>query len=302
MLAEVLAALRPSPGGRYADATVGGGGHAVAILAASAPTGWLYGCDRDAAAVEAARARLAEFGGRFELRQANFASMADWIPANSCDGVLFDLGPSSAQLDEAARGFSFAHDGPLDMRFDTRQSLTAADLVNNATEEQLETIFREFGGEHNAQKIARAIVRERRLLPTGFHSTRQLAVLIERLMPRAGRRIHPATKVFLALRVAVNDEVGSLKRGLEAALKILKQGGRLAVITFHSLEDRIVKEFARARTHGCVGVGTTDVAGFGVPGAPCVRWVERKPIRPTRAEVSENPRSRSAKLRVFEKA
>lgn len=301
MLAEALAAIRPRPGGCYADATVGGAGHAAAILAASAPDGWLYGCDRDGAAIEAAKERLAEFTGRFELRQANFASMADWIPANSCDAVLFDLGPSSAQLDNGQRGFSFAHDGPLDMRFDIKQALTAADLVNNATEVELETIFREFGGEQKARKFARAIVRERQLIPAGFQSTRQLAMLIERLVPRAGRRIHPATKVFLALRIAVNDEVGSLKRGLEAALKILKRGGRLAVITFHSLEDRIVKEFGRARAHGCLGFGTPDAAGFGVPGAPCLRWVERKPVRPTEAEVLDNPRSRSAKLRIFEK-
>ncbi len=162
-------------------------------------------------------------------------------------------------------------------------------------------LFRELADEKHAHKFARAIVRERARLPNGFQTTRQLAGLIERLSPRAGKRLHPATKVFLALRVAVNDEVGSLRRGLEAALKILKPGGRLVIITFHSLEDRVVKEFVRARARGCLGVGAADVAGLGAPGAPQVRWLVRKPIRPTPAEVAGNPRSRSAKLRVIEK-
>src|SRR2546428_750702 len=154
MLAEALAALRPRPEGRYADGTLGGGGHAAAILAASSPTGWLYGCDRDGAAVEAARQKLADFAGRFELRQSNFADLADWIPAASCDGVLLDLGVSSPQIDIGERGFSFQQEGPLDMRMDTRQRLTAAELVNTAAAEQLAKIFWELGGEPNARRFA----------------------------------------------------------------------------------------------------------------------------------------------------
>src|SRR3974390_2612266 len=155
MMAEVLAALGPKPGGRYADGTIGGGGHAAAILAASSPTGWLCGCDRDGAAVEAAARRLAEFAGRFELRQGNFADLADWVERDSCDGVLLDLGVSSPQLDEAERGFSFQRNGPLDMRMDRQQRLTAAELVNTASEQDLAGVFWELGGERNARRLAR---------------------------------------------------------------------------------------------------------------------------------------------------
>ena len=210
MLAEVLEALRPRPGGRYADGTVGGGGHAAAMLAASSPTGWLYGCDRDGAAVEAARKRLAEFAGRWELRQGNFADLAEWVPAGSCDGVLLDLGVSSAQLDAAARGFSFQQEGPLDMRMDTRQAWTAAALVNGASAGELAGIFRELGGEREARRLANAIVRAR--VRRKFETTRQLAELIETISPRRGKRTHPATRIFQSLRMAVNDEIGSLQR------------------------------------------------------------------------------------------
>jgi 16S rRNA (cytosine1402-N4)-methyltransferase len=299
MAAEVLNALEPKPGGRYADGTVGGAGHAAGILTASSPSGRLFGCDRDGAAVEAARVRLAEFAGRFEIRRGNFAELADWIPAGSCDGVLLDLGVSSPQLDSPARGFSFQQDGPLDMRLDTRQPLTAAEVVNGASAEELAEIFRKYGGERNARKLAGAIVRERgrrRLETTG-----QLAGLIERVSPRRGRRTHPATKIFQALRIAVNDEIGSLQRGLDAAVRILKPGGRLAVITFHSLEDRVVKEFGRKRARGYTFAGKVDVPELREPRAPELKWVTRKAIKPREAELKENPRSRSAQLRVLEK-
>ena len=301
MVGEVLDALRPRPGGRYADGTVGGAGHAAAILAASSPTGWLFGCDRDGDAVESARARLAEFAGRFEIRQGNFADLADWLGAGSCDGVLLDLGVSSPQLDVPGRGFSFQHDGPLDMRMDVRQPQTAADLVNGASAEELAKLFWELGGERDARRFARAMVREREFRNAGFATTRQLAGLIERLSPRAGRRSHPATKVFQALRLAVNDEIGSLKRGLVAALRILKPGGRLAVITFHSLEDRVVKEFGRARARDYTFTGGVDVPELREPRTPEVIWVTRKAVTPGAAELAENPRSRSAQLRVMEK-
>ncbi len=299
MAAEVLDALKPRPGGRYADGTIGGAGHAAIILAASSPTGWLFGCDRDGDAVEAARARLAEFAGRFEIRRGNFAELAGWIPAAGCDGVLLDLGVSSPQLDYAERGFSFQHDGPLDMRMDTRQLLKAADLVNGASAEELAGIFKELGGERDARRFANTIVRDR--VSQKFETTRQLAELIEKISPRRGKKAHPATKVFQALRIAVNDELGSLKPGLDAAVKTLKPGGRLAVITFHSLEDRVVKDFGRARSRDYTFAGGVDVPELREPRVPELKWVTRKAIKPGAAEIAENPRSRSAQLRVMEK-
>jgi 16S rRNA (cytosine1402-N4)-methyltransferase len=299
MVGEVLAALRPKPGGIYADGTLGGAGHAAAMMAASSPTGWLYGCDRDGAAIESAKQRLAGFAGRFEIRRGNFSELADWVPAGSCDGVLLDLGVSSPQLDVAERGFSFQQDGPLDMRMDTRQPVTAADLVNTASDQELARIFWEYGDERDSRRFARAIVHDRE--GRKFETTRQLADLIERLAPRHGKKAHPATRVFQALRIAVNDEIGSLKRGLEGALKILKPGGRLAVITFHSLEDRVVKDFGRARARDYSFTGAVDIPELREPRAPEVKLISRKAIVPTEAELAENPRSRSAQLRVMEK-
>jgi len=301
MVAEVLAALRPKPGGRYADGTIGGAGHAQALLAASSPNGWLSGCDRDGAAVEAATVRLNEagFAGRFEVRRGNYSELAEWIPPGSCDGVLLDLGVSSPQLDEADRGFSFQRDGPLDMRMDLRQRLTAAEVVNSWSEAELAQVFWEYGDEPQARRLARAIVQEcqRRRLET----TSQLAVLIERLAPRHGKKKHPATRVFQALRIVVNDESRSLKSGLAAACSLLKPGGRLAVITFHSLEDRIVKEFGREQTRDYTFEGGVDVPELRRPRLPAMKWVERKAIQPSEVELADNPRARSAQLRVFEK-
>jgi 16S rRNA (cytosine1402-N4)-methyltransferase len=299
MTAEVLEAVKPADGMRIADGTIGGAGHAAAILAASSPSGWLFGCDRDGAAVEAAKERLAEFEGRFEIRQGNFADLADWVPAGICDGVLLDLGLSSPQLDFAERGFSFQSEGPLDMRFDRRQTLTARSLINESSVEELANVFWEFGGERDARRFARAIVKQRET--RSFETTRQLAELIERLSPRRGKKAHPATRVFQAVRIAVNDEISSLKRGLDGALKILKRGGRLAVITFHSLEDRVAKDFGRARARDYTFTGGVDVPELREPRAPELKLVTRKPLQPSAAEVAENPRSRSAQLRVFEK-
>jgi 16S rRNA (cytosine1402-N4)-methyltransferase len=299
LMEEVLEALRPRSGGRYADGTLGGGGHAARILAASAPDGWLYGCDRDSAAIEAATRALAGFAGRFEIRQGNYAELGDWVPSDSCDGVLLDLGVSSPQLDDGGRGFSFLQDGPLDMRMDRSQAVTAASLVNGATLDELAGVLWELGGERQARRFARAIVREREHRP--FETTRHLAVLIETLAPRQGRKTHPATKVFQAIRMAVNDEIGSLQRGLAGALEVLKPGGRLVVITFQSLEDRVVKEFGRTRARDYTFTGTVDVPELREPCTPALRWVQRKAISPAEAEVAANPRSRSAQLRVMEK-
>ena len=299
MVTEVLDALKPKPGGRYADGTLGGAGHAAVILAASSPNGWLCGCDRDGAAIEAAKRRLAEFAGRFEVRQGDFADLADWVARDSCDGVLLDLGVSSPQLDEAERGFSFQQDGPLDMRMDRRQQLTAAELVNTADVEDLAKILWELGGERDARRFARAIARDRE--QRRFNTTRQLAELIERLAPRRGRKTHPATKVFQALRMAVNDEIGSLRRGLDGALKILKPGGRLVIITFQGVDDRIVKDFGRAGARDYTFPGGMDVPELRKPRAPELIWVQRKAITPGLAEIEANPRSRSAQMRVMEK-
>lgn len=298
MMVEVLAALQPKSGGTYADGTLGGAGHAAAVLAASSPSGRLLACDRDGVALEAATKRLVEFAGRFELRRGNYAELSEWIPAGSCDGCLLDLGVSSPQLDVAERGFSFQNDGPLDMRMDTRQPVTAATLLNTASAEEIAKIFWEYGDERESRRFARAIVHDRETRP--FTTTRQLAELIERLSPRGGRKAHPATRVFQALRIAVNDEIGSLNRGLAGALKILKPGGRLAVITFHSLEDRVVKLFGRERARDYTFDGE-DVPELRKPRVPEIRLISRKAIMPGDAELAENPRSRSAQLRVMEK-
>jgi len=299
MLGEVLNALNPKAGGRYVDGTIGGAGHAEAILAASSPTGWLYGCDRDGAAVEAASRRLTPFAGRFEIRQVNFARLEGWIPAASCDGVVLDLGVSSPQLDDPGRGFSFQQAGPLDMRMDLGQERTAADLVNAGGQEELAEIFWKYGGERDARRFARAIARERER--RRFVTTLDLAELIEQISPRRGRKVHPATKVFQALRIAVNDELGSLQSGLDSMVRLLGSGGRLAIITFHSLEDRLVKEFGRERTRDYAFEGPVDVPELRQPRVPQMRWLTRKAVVPGAVELAQNPRSRSAQLRVLEK-
>jgi len=299
LLSEVLGALNPRKNGRYVDGTLGGGGHAEAILRASSPNGWLFGCDRDGAAIGAAERRLAQYAGRFEIRRGNFSGLVEWVPAGSCDGVLLDLGVSSPQLDEAVRGFSFQQDGPLDMRMDQRQTLTAAELVNTLDAESMAGMFWELGGERESRRFAKAVVHDREL--RRFMTTRQLAELIERLAPRHGKQSHPATKVFQALRIAVNDEIGSLRRGLDGALSLLKPGGRLAVITFHSLEDRVVKEFGRERSRDYKAGGPVDVPELRVPCNPQARWVQRKAVAAGSVELAENPRSRSAQLRILEK-
>ncbi len=281
------------------DATLGGGSHAAAILRASHPTGWLYGCDRDGAAVEAAAGRLAEFAGRFEVRRGNFAELADWIEPGSCDGVLLDLGVSSPQLDRPERGFSFQQSGPLDMRMDDRQTLTAAGVVNEWSEAELAKIFWELGDEPQGRRFAREIVQARQT--RRWETTGQLAALIERLAPRHGQKRHPATRVFMAIRMAVNDEVCSLRSALAAACTVLKPGGRLAVITFHGVEDRVLKDFGREQTRDYIFDGPVDVPELRRPRAPLMRWVQRKALQPGEAELNENPRARSAQLKVLEK-
>jgi len=299
LLAEVLEALRPRSGEKFLDGTIGGGGHAAAILQASAPDGWLFGMDRDDAALEAAGERLAEFSGRFELKRGNFSELGGWVQPSSCGGVLLDLGVSSPQLDRPERGFSFQTEGPLDMRMDRSQPFTAADLLNRESEFELARIMWEYGDERQSRRFAKAIVEQRKAKP--FETTKQLAEFIERLAPRHGKKTHPATQVFQALRIAVNDELGLLERGLDAAVNVLKPGGRLAVITFHSLEDRLVKHFGNERTRDYTFEGEVDVPELRKPRVPELRWVQRKAIQPGAEEVRENARARSAQLRVLEK-
>lgn len=295
---EVLEGLEPAGKSLFLDGTVGGGSHAWMILDASRPSGRLIGLDQDDMALEAAEEKLREFSGRFELHRSNFAAMREFAAPGSCDGVLLDLGVSSPQLDLAERGFSFQQDGPLDMRMNRQQPGTAAEVVNTWPAEELARCFWELGGERESRRLARAIEAERRARP--FQTTRQLAESIERVMPRRGR-IHPATRVFQALRMVVNRELEVLREGLQAAWSCLKKHGRLAVITFHSLEDRIVKHFGRMLSRDYEVAGEVDVPALRVPRPACARWISRKAILPSEAELADNPRARSAQLRVLEK-
>ena len=299
LLEEVLSALQPASGGLYVDGTVGGGGHAEAILEASGPDGRLVGFDRDDWALAAAARRLKRFGDRLELHREPFAGLAKCLAKASCDGVLLDLGVSSPQLDEAERGFSFQVEGPLDMRMDRRQPVSAAQLVNELEAGELATIFWELGGERRSRRIARAIVEQRDM--QRIETTLQLADTVERACPRRGARTHPATGVFQALRMAVNDELGQVQAGLDAAWSVLKPGGCLAVITFHSGEDRLVKQFSRRLAKPYTVRGDVDVPELREPREPLARELSRKAIKPSDAEVGRNPRSRSAQLRAMEK-
>jgi 16S rRNA (cytosine1402-N4)-methyltransferase len=297
LLVEVLAGLEPAPGGKYIDLTVGAAGHARAILERSSPGGRLLAIDADPAAAEYARAALAEFGERVEVRLGSFdellplASDAGFLGAN---GIIADLGLSSRQLAAGERGFSFQQEGPLDMRLNPeRQEVTAADLVNGLPEGELADLFYQYGEERRSRAIARAVVRQRPL-----RTTAELADLIARTVGHR-ERIHPATRVFLALRIAVNDELGALERMLPQAIDVLGQGGRLAVIAFHSLEDRIVKEYLRRESRGCICPASAPVCTCGHE--PRVRLVTRRPIRPSTDERERNARSRSARLRVAAK-
>ena len=299
LLEEVLGALSPVSGGLYVDGTVGGGGHSEAILEACSPEGRLVAFDRDDWALEAVTKRLARFGNRLELHREAFAGLAERLVKRPCDGVLLDLGVSSPQLDEAERGFSFQSDGPLDMRMDRRQPLTAEHLVNELEPEELAEIFWKLGGERKSRRIVRAIVEQRSM--QRLETTLQLAEVVERACPRRGARTHPATGVFQALRMAVNDELGQVERGLEAGWSVLKPGGRMAVITFHSGEDRAVKQFSRDLARPYTVRGEVDLPELREPREPLARELSRRAIKPSEAELDRNPRSRSAQLRVLEK-
>ncbi len=295
-----MAALSPVPGSFQIDATVGGGGHALRILEASTPGGRLLGLDADQAAIARTRQRLERFGERAILRQANFEHLAEVAPEagfGQAGGVLFDLGLSSQQLADADRSFSFRAEGPLDMRFDTSQGRPARELLADLDERQLTDLFRRYGEEPHARRIAAAIVTQRDAAP--LCTGRDLAELVQKAVPshRAGhRRLHPATRVFQALRIAVNRELETLPVALSAAVDLLRPEGRLAVISYHSLEDRIVKRFVVAERRGCVCPPAFPICVCGR--AARLAPVGPQPQRPSDAEVQANPRSRSAHLRV----
>jgi 16S rRNA (cytosine1402-N4)-methyltransferase len=299
LLPEVLEWLAPRAGGRYIDATVGLGGHARAILAMCEPDGRLLGIDADDQALTVAAERLATYGDRVVLRQGwnrEIVALAQEAGFDQVDGILFDLGVSSLQLDSPERGFSFGHDGPLDMRMSQRADLSAADIVNGWPESELADVIYGYGEERYSRRVAAAIVRHRPL-----HTTGELAEVVRRAVPvaRGPQRIDPATRTFQALRIAVNAELSSLPQALKAAQSLLKPGGRLVVIAFHSLEDRIVKQYLAQEARDCICPPRLPQCVCGHQAT--LRLLTRKPLRPGEAEQRANPRSRSARLRAAER-
>lgn len=294
---EIIHALQPRHGGRYVDCTLGAGGHARGILEACAPDGLLLGLDVDPQALALARETLAPYERRVRLVQASHGTLSEQLAAagwDAVDGILLDLGASSMQFDSAGRGFSFMVDGPLDMRFGPNALQSAADLVNTLPEKDLADLIFEYGEDRYSKRIARAIVGHRPL-----HTTRELAAVIERASPRRGHRLHPATRTFQALRIAVNDELAAVERTLPQAVAGLKAGGRCAVISFHSLEDRIVKDYFREQSRDRVNPPYEKI--YELERKALVKLVTQKPILPGSREIGQNPRARSAKLRVIEK-
>lgn len=302
MVREVIASLRCRAGGVYVDGTVGGGGHAEAILQSTAPDGLLIGIDADGEALGEAEQRLAPFGDRKILVRGNFADMETILAernVGAVDGILLDLGVSSHQLDTAERGFSFTLDAPLDMRMDRDGRRSAADLVNTLPWQELAGIIRDYGEERMAGRIARSIAKAREDSP--IRTTTDLAGVVLRAMPAeaARQKIHPATRTFQALRIAVNDELTRLEKAMAGGIKRLGPGGRFSVISFHSLEDRIVKNAFRRAEKGCVCPPDLPVCACGMK--PTLKVVTRKPVVPAADEIRDNPRSRSAKLRTAER-
>ncbi len=303
---EVLTYLNPKSERLYVDATIGLGGHSLSILQKSAPAGKLIGIDQDGLALSECEKRLKDFKNRLRLIHGNFSELQELLKLKNIskvDGVLFDLGVSTFQLDTPERGFSFQYNGPLDMRMDQQMPVLASDIVNNSTAKFLMKIFREYGEERYAKLIAQRIVASRSIEP--ITTTQQLTQIVESVTPgktkyRKGdfqqRRIHPATRVFQALRITVNDELKNLKRGIDAAVSVLKKDGCLCMISFHSLEDRIVKQKFQFYAKNCICSPKTPI---------CVcnhqqklKVITRRPILTSANEIDENPRSRSAKMRV----
>jgi 16S rRNA (cytosine1402-N4)-methyltransferase len=294
---EVLDLLQPQPGDVFIDGTLGAGGHTTGILEATAPDGRVLGFDIDPEAIEFASGRLSVFGNRITLINKSYTEMLEVTPGldiDQVDGILLDLGLSSRQLDDGSRGFSFRYEAPLDMRFDQTQGEMAADLVNNLAEAELADIFWRYGEEKRSRKMARIIVENRPITTTS-----QLADLIEANTGQHQRRIHPATLVFQALRIAVNQELDAVEKGVPTAIDLLKPGGRIAVISFHSLEDRFVKRLFRDLSKDCICPPEQPVCTCDHQAV--VKLITRKAVKATEAEIKTNPRSRSARLRVAEK-
>ncbi len=299
LLEETLYWLAPQPGGVYVDATVGGGGHAEAILERITPGGRLIGLDRDEVAVEAARSRLERFGEAAVIVRANYAAIKEVLARQGLDqvhGILFDLGASSMQFDDPERGFSFQVQGPLDMRMDRSQRQTAADLVNRLPERELADLIWRYGEERFSRRIARAIVRSRPV-----DSTSSLAEIVARTIPRrpGARGIHPATRTFQALRIAVNDEIVNLENAIPDAAEVLRGAGRLCAITFHSLEDRTIKHTFLRLSRGCTR--SPGASADSSEEKTRLRVLTKKPVVPSPEEITRNPRARSAKLRAAER-
>jgi 16S rRNA (cytosine1402-N4)-methyltransferase len=299
LLDEVVTGLQPRRGGYFVDCTVGLGGHAAAILEKISPSGKLLGIDADPEAIKISQDKLSDYGEAVILVNDNFVDLeaiCGRYHVHPVDGILFDLGVSSLQLDTAERGFSFQLDAPLNMRFDRGQGLTASDIVNSFSEQELAKLLEKYGEEHHSRRIARYIVQNRPII-----TTVELARLVEQALVAATRRskIHPATKTFMALRIVVNNELRNLELALKQTINLLRPGGRLAVISYHSLEDRIAKQFMRYAASRCLCPPGTIVCRCGH--VPTLKLISRKVIKPTSLEIESNPRSRSAKLRIAER-
>jgi 16S rRNA (cytosine1402-N4)-methyltransferase len=299
LLDEVVAGLQPRPGGYFIDCTVGLGGHAAAILERISPSGKLLGIDADPDAIKISKDRLSDYGQAVTLVNDNFVNLEAICKEylfHPVDGILFDLGVSSLQLDTAERGFSFHFDAPLDMRFNPEQGLTASDIVNRFSEQELAKLIERYGEERHSRRIARYIAQNRPITTTA-----ELAQLVQQALVASSRRskIHPATRTFMALRIAVNNELQNLELALKQTLNLLRPGGRLTVISYHSLEDRIAKQFMRYAASSCVCPQGTVICRCGH--VPTLRIISRKVIKPTSLEIESNPRSRSARLRIAER-
>lgn len=294
---QVMNALAPEKGSLFLDGTLGAGGHAEGILQASTPHGQLLGLDRDAEALKIARQRLRAYKDRLILRQASYRNapdILDQVGWKRVNGILLDLGVSSMQIDQPQRGFSFMEDGPLDMRFDQDQEVTAADLLNSLEEPELASIIWQYGEERYSRQIARAIVDARPI-----QTTRDLARLVQSVVPGHGSQIHPATRTFQALRIATNEELEVLSTALPELLNRLAPAGRIAIISFHSLEDRIVKQYFKKESSDCLCPPKQPVCTCGHQAS--IKVLTKKPVRPDKHEIEHNPRARSARLRVAEK-
>jgi 16S rRNA (cytosine1402-N4)-methyltransferase len=297
LLDEVIEGLQARRGGDFIDCTVGLGGHAAAILEKISPSGRLLGIDADPEALKISQDKLDDYGEAVTLVNDNFVNLEAICTRyhfHPVDGILFDLGVSSLQLDTAERGFSFHLDAPLNMRFDPEQGLTASDIVNSFSGQELAKLIEKYGEERHSRRIARYIVRNRPIA-----TTVELARLVEQASGGKRARIHPATRTFMALRIAVNGELQNLEPALTQTLNLLRPGGRLAVISYHSLEDRIAKQFMRCAASSCLCPPGTVTCRCGH--VPTLRLISRKVIKPTSLEMESNPRSRSAKLRIAER-